>query len=173
MSRKLNYLILALLLCFFVYEGFRYFKKTKQLKEILTGSELPDFEFTDMNGMLFTNKDLEPDKQLVIIYFSTECESCQKEAQEIVKNIELLSTVQLLMVAYQSAEEVKKFIGLYELDKERKLRLVSDYGRFKFTEYFGNISSIPAIFIYDKDFHLKARLGEASVADIAKQISNN
>ena len=50
---------------------------------------------------LFSNKNLKPNQSTIFIYFNSECDFCQHEAQTISNHIDKFNAVQFVFSGYQ------------------------------------------------------------------------
>src|SRR4051812_17418818 len=71
--------------------------------------KLPAFSFYTLDSKMFSNKDLNKDQRLMIVYFNPRCEVCIKETKEILENINFFNDIQLVMVSPNDLEYVKEF----------------------------------------------------------------
>ncbi len=171
--RKILTIIIPIILVFFL--TFMVFKivcmiKHKQTieKQIQT---IPNFSFTNVyNNRLFTNKDLEKNKAVLIIYFNTECEHCKYETKQISKQNEKFQKFQIVMVSFEEADTLKMFAKKYNIDKLTNISLLQDK-EIKFDSIFGK-SPFPSSYIYNKNKKLVKKFkGEVKTGALLKYLS--
>lgn len=111
---------------------------------------LPIFQTVTLDSMIFSSKELyKYDKFLLIVYFHPECEFCELEINDLLKNIEEMNEIQMLFISFASVEEINKYAKRNILKEFEDVIIVSDYyGEFA---YAFNIKSSPTNFIYDKN----------------------
>tara|TARA_R110001606_G_scaffold365277_2_gene520054 strand:+ start:80 stop:355 length:276 start_codon:yes stop_codon:yes gene_type:complete len=86
MKKKLKIIIPTLVLCvlgFLVYNVFTKMKYKEDVEKHL--QTIPKFSFKTLDNNHFTNLDLDSHRATAFIYFNTECDYCQHEAQSIRK----------------------------------------------------------------------------------------
>ena len=165
-----KYILVAVGLIFLgliAYMAYGIVATAQKKREIAANTQqLPNFKAKQLNKHIFASNEL-PNKPTVIIFFNTECEHCQYEAQEIAQHQTDFEGINLLMISSEEIGKIKAFIAKYQLINFVK-PLQMDIKTM--VDTFGAVS-IPAIFIYGKDRHLiKQYKGEANVASIIKHI---
>ena len=127
---------------------------------------VPAFKvFTVPDSSSYSNADLIEGKPLVIVFFSPDCEHCQKETKELLAYKSELKDIPILMVSPASYEAIKTFYSAYGLNTMPNLHLGNDANyalgsRFQLRTY-------PSLFIYDVQGKLaKAFVGNIGVPDI-------
>jgi thiol-disulfide isomerase/thioredoxin len=122
-----------------------------------------------LDSLAFSNANLQANKPTLILYFNSECDHCQYEAEAISQNVNKFENVNLLWVSYESLSIIRQFANTYKL---------ASYPNIHFTKInhkailstFGSVS-IPHIFIYDKDDKLlKEYKGETKVEALLKYL---
>lgn len=96
----------------------------------------------------FTNKDLDPKKQTIIMVFGPECSHCKDEMKKLLAHVDLFSHVQFVMYAPAKFSLAQNFYNEFELSKY-PLFMVGADPLFKLGGFF-QISSLPTLFLYDR-----------------------
>jgi len=169
--RKLKTLVYSILLALFIFLGNKVVDKILQKQELEQSiSTIPNFNFETVNNTNFTKKHLKSGMYTVFLYFNSDCEFCQHEAQNINSNYHLLENVQLVFVSTESREKVKNFSEEYHLDQKPNTTFVYDK-----TTSFSKIfkpSSIPFNLIYDQNMKLlKTQKGQLTVQGLLKIVN--
>lgn len=131
---------------------------------------IPKFSFVDiLTNNIYSNQDIENGKQCLIIYFNSECENCQIEAEQMSINIDKFKNCQILMISYEPIEKIRAFREKYKLSHQ-SVTFLKDSG-FQFEDAFKN-SSIPITFIYNKNKELvKQFKGEVKIETLLNYLA--
>jgi len=131
---------------------------------------LPVFSFTNaQNQVIFTNDSLSTGQANLIIYYNSECEHCQREAEQISKRIHQFDTFHVLMISYESRETILAFRETYKLISPTFIFLQDS--EYQFDDIFGK-SPIPSSFIYNKKGELvKQFKGEVKAETLIKYLA--
>ena len=108
-------------------------------------------------------------KPVVVIFFSPDCDHCQRTAIELIALKSKLSRFQIVMVTQSSLTETQGFYKKYSLSQLPNLRVGIDKN-FEFYKYFGN-ANVPSFYIYDKNHSLVKKIqGETNIDQISKLV---
>lgn len=133
---RFTYIILTLSLTLGLLSG--YSQKT-----------LPDFQFQDLAGNVFSKGDLKTDLATIAIFFDPYCDHCTQQAKWIVEAKDTLKDVQILWVTTEELEGVKGFYEEYFAQEDMpNLHILRDT-EYMFDAYFG-YSEVPSIYVYNK-----------------------
>ncbi|MCW5910566.1 MAG: redoxin domain-containing protein [Cyclobacteriaceae bacterium] len=127
-------------------------------------NELPHLKFTTLDGTATSMRNLET--PLVLILFFADCDHCQREAQEIRKNLDLFKGKNIQFISAEEVSVIQKFAVDYGLANQPNVA----FGRAESVDVYMNFGSIPtpSIYIYSADKRLiKNFKGETPVAEIA------
>jgi peroxiredoxin len=91
-----------------------------------TKQKLPAFSFYSLNASKTGSSVIKPGVPIVIFYFNTDCDHCQYEAMELNANISAFKNVQVLMVSFNTAAQIKQFSKTYGLDKQSGVTFLVD-----------------------------------------------
>lgn len=127
---------------------------------------IPAFNvYTVPDSTAFTNKNLLKNKPLVIMFFSPDCEHCQKETKELLAYKEELKNIQILMVSPSSYSMLKQFYQEYGLSAMSNIKLGNDLNYALGSIY--QLRTFPSMFVYDQTGKLaKAFVGNIGVPAI-------
>ena len=76
---------------------------------------------------IFTKDDLKKNKKTLVFLFSPDCNHCQHEAGELVKNKDLFSDVQVVMAGTAPLNQLQQFYETYQLSQVDNLVMGKDY----------------------------------------------
>lgn len=96
---------------------------------------------------------LQKGKPLLIMLFSPECDHCQHEAKELVKNIDKFKNIQVIMATSLDANKMNAFIKQFGLDKYPGIITVGRDNAFALPVYYG-IKNLPFHAFYNKNKQL-------------------
>ncbi len=146
------------------------FTKMQYKKEVAIQLQtLPQFNFTTLKGKIFTQDNLKPNTATVFIYFNSECDYCQHEAQSIYKNLEAFKNAQLIFVSEQPKEKIAEFANTYKLNNQPNITFLHD-ATYTFAHRF-DATSIPYTLIYNKTQQLvKKQKGQLLAKTIVKAL---
>jgi thiol-disulfide isomerase/thioredoxin len=143
-----------------------------QAQKDSSGNNLSKFEtipsfniYTVPDSIGFSNKNLLKNKPFVLMFFSPDCEHCQKETKELMAYKEELKNIQILMVSPSSYAAVKEFYQEYTLSDMPNIKLGQDVN-YALGSIF-QLRTFPSMFVYDHTGKLaKAFVGNIGVPSI-------
>lgn len=152
-KKYLKIILPVLFLGLFGFLIFQIASKINHKKEVAENIKtIPTFNFQNINGGRFTNDNLIKNTPALFIYFNSECEFCNEEAELIQQNIDQLSTFQLIFVSIENPDKIKEFAIHHKLINYDKINFLSDT-QVSFAPTF-DVKSLPCLVLYDKDQHL-------------------
>jgi len=168
MKKKIKIIISIFLIGIIGYLGFSIGSKLNHKKEVAERIKtIPKFSFKKLNGEAFTQKELNTTLPKLFIYFNSECEFCQGEAEQIQKNITQLQPIQIVMVSHESSEGIKNFAEKYHLINQKNILFLED-STLLFSELF-NAKSIPFLVLYSKNNQLIQKFkGATKIENVIK-----
>lgn len=144
-------------------------KKNKIARQIHT---IPKFEFLTLDNKPFLNINLKKSQNTIFVYFNSECDYCQHEAESISQNLNKFNNVQFVFISTENIEIIKKFSEKYNLNNQLNITFLHD-SNFNFTRQF-NANSIPFILIYNKNKELiKKHKGQLNANGILRALNQN
>lgn len=127
---------------------------------------IPAFRlFAVPDSIAFTNEQLKKDKPVMLMFFSPDCDHCQKETKELLAYKEELKGIQIVMASIANYAQIKTFYEDYGLKSMPNITMGQDPnyalgGKF-------NLRTYPSMFIYDAKGNLaKAFTGNISIPAI-------
>jgi len=154
-------IIVTLALFFTGYKMVELSRHKKKLAEKIV--HIPAFELKSTLGENFTNKNLEKNVPVVFFYFNSDCDFCQAEIQDVVRNIKKFEGIQLLFVSFEPIQKIIMFQATNKLDIYDNVVFLSDY-KNTFSETFG-VKTLPSSLVYDKTGKLVSRNNGAVKVD--------
>jgi len=155
------------------YLGFNVISKAKEKNKIAKQLEkIPGFEFLTLEQKPFTKANLKPNLNTIFVYFNSECDFCQLEAQSISDNLEKFKNVQFIFVSTEPIETIKQFLEQYNLNNQDNITFLYDNDN-TFSNRF-DASSIPYILIYNsKQSLIKKHKGQLNANGILRALQQN
>src|SRR3712207_4969332 len=80
--------------------------------------KIPPFSMVQQDGKIFRAQDLPMGKPVMIIYFSPECDHCDKLMKELLQRQADFKKASIAMITYLPVDRVKAFVRKYSLDKQ-------------------------------------------------------
>ena len=164
MKKYLRIVIPIIIISVLVYAGYRMLEVSRQKKNLTEKiAHIPSFELKSTLGEIFTNTNLKVNVPVVFFYFNSDCEFCQAEIQDVVRNIKKFEGIQLLFVSIESIPKIILFQTTYKLDIFDNVIFLCDY-KNTFSETFG-VKTLPSSLVYDKNAKLVCRNNGAVKVD--------
>ena len=137
----------------------------------LLSQGLPTFNLSKApDSTSFSKKDLNKDLPVIFIVFNPDCEFCQHETRDLIKNIDKFRNVQIVMVSYMPFDLMLAFYNKYNIAKYPNITMAHD-GQYTFLKFF-QLKLLPATIVYDKRGRFKKIFRErADMKELAEQIS--
>lgn len=96
----------------------------------------------------YTKANIPVKKATMIVIFDPECDHCQHETEEIVKNIDKFKDITIVMASPAQFPKIKSFYARYNLKRFSNIVMGRDTGHVLPTFY--KISSLPFLAFYNK-----------------------
>ena len=133
--------------------------------------KLPPFQMTLANGKVFKAQDLPIGKPIVIIYFSPECDHCEKMTKELLKKEASFKKASVAMITHLPVERVAKFVQQYGLSKYSNIFIGTEGNTFFVRKYY-KIEQMPFIALHDKNGNIvKVYRKEGPLTDLVNQLN--
>jgi thiol-disulfide isomerase/thioredoxin len=121
--------------------------------------------FTVPDSTAFTNEQLKKNKPFVLMFFSPDCDHCQKETKELLAYKAELKGLQIVMVSPAAFSEIKTFYEDYNIASMTNIIMGKDLYYTLGLKY--QPRTYPSIFVYDSSGILaKAFVGNIGVPAI-------
>lgn len=133
--------------------------------------KVPPFRMMQADNKVFRAQDLPIGKPIVLIYFSTECEDCQKLTHDLLARIDDFKNVSIAMITYQDLGSVIKYVMKNKLDTFSNIYVGSE-GSSLFVRNYYNVTQFPFMTLYDKNGNLQVKYltKEIDLDDLHKRI---
>lgn len=171
MKKKLKIVIPIFFITALCFLGYQIVNKIKHKKEVAANIKtIPDFTYQDLKGESFSNKNLKTDTPTLFIYFNSECEYCNEEAQMIQESVNKFRPYQLVFISFEKPELIKTFAQKHNLLNYDNIHFVCDT-KVTFATTF-DVKSLPCLVLYDKNQQLIEKIkGQTKVDAILKKLT--
>lgn len=102
------------------------------------------------SGKIFKAQDLPKGKPILIVYFSPECDHCDKMLKEFFKQAANFQKTSVAFITYLPAEKVLKFEKDYNLAKHPNMYSGTEGSAFFVRNYY-KIREMPLVALYTKN----------------------
>lgn len=96
----------------------------------------------------YTKTNIPAKKATMVVVFDPECDHCQHETEDIVKNIDKLKDITIVMASPAEFSKIKSFYSKYNLKRFKNIVMGRDTGFVLPTFY--KISNLPFMAFYNK-----------------------
>ncbi|MHB1920968.1 MAG: TlpA family protein disulfide reductase [Chitinophagaceae bacterium] len=110
---------------------------------------VPQFSIIRPDGSYFTKANLKKNTPVLFMDFSVDCEHCQHETEEIIKNIKKFKGTQIVMVTPFRVDEMATFYHNYHISRYPEIIMGSDPNRW-ITSTFFFLHYFPGLYVYNK-----------------------
>lgn len=167
------FIVVISVLGLLAYLGFNVISKAKEKNKIAKQLEkIPEFEFLTLKQKPFTKINLKQNINTIFIYFNSECDFCQHEAQSISDNLDSFKNVQFIFVSTEPIEIIKQFSEQYKLNNQQNITFLYDNLNTFYSRFDAN--SIPYLLIYNKKQKLiKKHKGQLNAKGILRALQEN
>lgn len=138
---------------------------------MLQSGKVPPFRMLQADGRLFRAENLPVGKPIVIIYFSPDCEECQKLTKDLLGKMDELKNVSIVMITYQPVENVADYVKKNDLGKYSNIYAGTE-GSSLFVKNYYNIIHFPFMSLYTRNGDLvkKYTSKEIDIEDFLSRI---
>ena len=173
MKKYLKIAIPLLLVGLITFVGYKVISIINQKEQIAKNIQtIPNFSYKKINGKVFTNQNLKKNRVIVFIYFNSECEFCNEEANMIEQNSSKFNYVELLFVSFEMPNLINDFAIKHKLSNHDNITFICD-SKTTFSTTF-DVNSLPCLILYDKNQHLIEKLkGQTKVETLLKKLNQN
>lgn len=135
-------------------------------------SDIPSIEILSLDSTsVFNTNTISNKKPVVLLFFNTTCDHCQKEATDLVKNKAELKKIQLVMISTENLTAISSFYKQYALSTLDNLIIGKDF--LNTGAKFYMFESVPYCAIYTRDYlYLDSLERDFNTQDILMKLKN-
>jgi thiol-disulfide isomerase/thioredoxin len=111
---------------------------------------LPPFKIIQSDGKVFRAQDLPVGKPVIIIYFSPDCEDCQKFTESMLSRMDDFWKASIVMVTYLPVKDVAGFVSKYKLNIYPNIHVGTEGSTF-IVRYYYNVKLFPFVVLLNKN----------------------
>jgi thiol-disulfide isomerase/thioredoxin len=111
---------------------------------------LPPFKIIQSDGKAFRAQDLPGGKPVIIIYFSPDCEDCQKFTESMLSRMDDFWKASIVMVTYLPVKDVAGFVSKYKLNIYPNIYVGTEGSTF-IVRYYYNVKLFPFVVLLNKN----------------------
>src|SRR5688572_32126208 len=104
------------------------------------------------DSSFYSNANLQENKPFMIMFFSPDCDHCQKQTKDILAYKNELKNLQILMVSVLPNKFNRPFFEEYKLDAVPNIKLGTDLS-YKLRQLY-QVKTLPAMYVYDVNGNL-------------------
>jgi len=170
MKKYLKPIIGIVLISVLVFLGYNITKKISYKNKVAERiKSIPEFSFLTLNNQVFKENGLTKSSYKLFVYFNSECDYCQSEANQISENIAQFKDTQLIFISFEPIQGIKNFAKTYNLLDKGNVLFLHDK-KSEFSEIF-DAKSIPFMLLYSKENQLiKKFKGATKISNIIKHL---
>lgn len=171
MKRYFKILLPILFLSVLGYFGYQIVQKINYKKAVAAHIKTtPNFSYQKISGGSFTQNSLQKHTPTLFIYFNSDCNYCNEEAQMIRESVDKFSSFQLVFVSFEQPKAIQAFAQKYQLLHYGNIHFVCDT-KVTFATTF-DVKSLPCLVLYDKNQQLIEKIkGQTKVATLLKKLN--
>lgn len=145
-------------------------EKTEETPVYLRFPTIPQFKLAKAaDSTTFTREDLKKRVNTLFFIFSPDCNHCQYETEEIIKNIKKFKDAQIVMITYFPWDQMMPYYNRYKIANYPQITMGRDNNYF-FPTFF-NTRTFPSTYIYDKKGNFKKSFdGAVKIEDILNEL---
>jgi peroxiredoxin len=172
MKKILKIVIPLLVLSLLAFMGYKVVSKINYKKQVAKNiKKMPAFSYLTLDNKIFRNENLEKGKPTLFIYFNSECDFCNHEAEMVQQNIEQLKDIQVVFISYEPVEKIKQFATKFNLLHHANISFLSD-SKITFATTF-DVKSMPCLVLYNKENNLIEKIkGQVKIETVLEKFQN-
>ena len=117
----------------------------------------------------YSNNNIKKNKPFIIMFFSPDCEHCQKELKELSKNKNKFKNIPILMISPANYAEIKQFYKDYAVAKMPNITVAHD-DNSTMSRLF-QLRTFPTMFVYNRTGKMvKTFVSNVSIPDILQAV---
>ena len=173
MKKTLKIVIPILVLSLLAFIGYKVVSKINHKKPVAENiKQMPNFSYLTLENKVFTQENLGQNNPTLFIYFNSECDFCNHEAEMVQQNIEQLKAIQVVFISYEPIEKIKQFASKFKLLNHDNIYFLCD-SKITFATTF-DVKSMPCLVLYDKENNLIEKIkGQVKIETVLNKLPSN
>lgn len=172
MKKTLKILLPILIISLLAFMGYKVVSKINHKKQVAENiKKMPAFSYVTLENETFTNDNLKQGKPTLFIYFNSECDFCNHEAEMVQQNVDKLKDIEVVFISFEPVEKIKTFAETYKLLHYDNIYFISD-SKITFADTF-DVKSLPCLVLYDKGGNLIEKIkGQVKIETVLEKFHN-
>ena len=172
MKKTLQIVIPILVLSLLAFIGYKVVSKINHKKQVAENiKQMPNFSYLTLENKVFTQENLVQNKPTLFIYFNSECDFCNHEAEMVQQNVTQLQDIQVVFISYEPIEKIKQFASKFKLLNHDNIYFLCD-SKITFATTF-DVKSMPCLVLYDKENNLIEKIkGQVKIETVLEKFHN-
>lgn len=172
MKKILKIVIPILIISLLAFMSYKVVSKINHKKQVAeTIKKMPNFSYVTFENKVFTQENLVQNKATIFIYFNSECDFCNHEAEMVQQNLEQLKDIQVVFISFEPIEKIKQFATKFKLLNHDNIYFLSD-SKISFATTF-DVTSMPCLVLYDKENNLIEKIkGQVRIETVLEKFNN-
>jgi thiol-disulfide isomerase/thioredoxin len=135
------------------------------------GGKIPPFRMLQSNNRIFKAEDLPMGKPIILIYFSPECDHCDKLMKELFGKAAQFKKASIAMITYLPIEKVSKFEREFSLNQYLNIYVGTEGTSFFVRDYY-RLTEMPFVALYTSsgDF-VKSYTKDVALKDLSDRLN--
>jgi len=173
MKKTLKILIPLLLIAALAFMAYQVVSKINHKKQVAENiKKMPVFSYLTLENKTFTQENLAQNKPTLFIYFNSECDFCNHEAEMVQQNLDKLQNIQVVFISYEPIEKIKQFATKFKLLNYDYITFLSD-SKISFSTTF-DVKSLPCLVLYDEQNNLIEKIkGQVKIETVLNKLTTN
>jgi thiol-disulfide isomerase/thioredoxin len=113
------------------------------------GSAIPSFRMVMSNGRYYSDKEIQKNKPLVLIYFAPDCDHCMKLMDDLFKKIHQLDKATIVMITFELPRDVAWFERKYQTAQYSNIKVGTEGTSYVLRNFY-KLNKTPFTAVYDK-----------------------
>jgi len=171
MKKTLKIILPIIVLSLLAFMGYKVVSKINHKKQVAENiKKIPNFSYVTLEIKVFTEENLVKGKPTLFIYFNSECDFCNHEAEMVQQNIEQLKDIQVVFISFEPIEKIKQFATKFKLLNHDSITFLSD-SKISFTTTF-DVNTMPCLILYDKKNNLIEKIkGQVKIERVLEKLA--
>lgn len=172
MKKYLKIIIPLVVIGLIGFMGYKVVSKINHKNQVAKNIKtMPNFSYEDLQGNVFTQKNLKANKPVLFIYFNSECDFCNHEAEMVQQNVTKLNDIEVVFISFEPTENIQQFAHNYKLLNYDNIYFLAD-AKVTFADTF-DVNSLPCLVLYNKDYELIEKIkGQVKIETVLGKFYN-
>ncbi|RYE19036.1 MAG: redoxin domain-containing protein [Sphingobacteriales bacterium] len=115
---------------------------------------IPAFEMVTVNGQKFTQADIKPNKPLMLVYFSPDCNHCTDFIAKLKPHLKELANVQIVLASWVKMQAVQQFYMQAGLGDYKNIIVGTEGNQNLQIQQYFQVKETPYIALYNRQGRL-------------------